>query len=108
MEDDRSLDLSLLLRQLGEDVRRCILTTRNPTSDSRVIGFGGGDTIYEIDQKVESVIISSIDKWPDELKPLLLIAEGMGHEGRQLFGNADRSVRYRLLLDPIDGTRELM
>jgi fructose-1,6-bisphosphatase/inositol monophosphatase family enzyme len=68
----------------------------------------GGDTIYAIDRKVEPVIESEIDHWPDECKPLVLIAEGMGTNGMRLFGGKDSQPRFRVIIDPIDGTRNLM
>ena len=46
----------------------------------------GGDRIYRIDREVEATIENVISGWPDECLPLLLIAEGMGHDGRHQFG----------------------
>lgn len=68
----------------------------------------GGDRIYRIDREVESTIEHTISKWPDECLPLLLIAEGMGSDGRMRFGNSDQPSRWRVIIDPIDGTRMLM
>lgn len=68
----------------------------------------GGDRIYRIDREVEATIDEVIAEWPDECLPLLLIAEGMGHDGRQEFGTAGEKSRWRLIIDPIDGTRMLM
>lgn len=66
------------------------------------------DTIYAIDRHVEPVIEASIDAWPDECKPLLLTAEGIGDGGVTRFGADHGDVKYHVILDPIDGTRELM
>ena len=68
----------------------------------------GGDRIYRIDREVEATIEDAIADWPNECLPLLLIAEGMGHDGRQEFGTAGEKSRWRLIIDPIDGTRMLM
>lgn len=68
----------------------------------------GGDRIYRIDREVEATIEDAINEWPDECLPLLLIAEGMGSDGRQQFGATSQKPRWRLLIDPIDGTRMLM
>jgi fructose-1,6-bisphosphatase/inositol monophosphatase family enzyme len=68
----------------------------------------GGDRIYRIDREVESTIEEAIADWPDECLPLLLIAEGMGSDGRMLFGDPQQAPRWRLIIDPIDGTRMLM
>jgi hypothetical protein len=74
----------------------------------RPVAHEGGDTIYEIDRRVEPVIVRHMETWPDECRPLLLICEGLGSTGRRRFGNADEPLRYRLIIDPIDGTRGLM
>jgi fructose-1,6-bisphosphatase/inositol monophosphatase family enzyme len=68
----------------------------------------GGDTIFAIDRHVEPIIENEIRNWPDECKGLVLIAEGMGPDGKQVFGSAEADARYRLIVDPIDGTRNLM
>lgn len=68
----------------------------------------GGDRIYRIDREVESTIEQSIAEWPVECLPLVLIAEGMGRDGRQEFAGPEQKPRWRLIIDPIDGTRMLM
>jgi hypothetical protein len=68
----------------------------------------GGDRIYRIDREVEATIENVISGWPDECLPLLLIAEGMGHDGRHQFGTKGDQPGWRLIIDPIDGTRMLM
>ena len=72
------------------------------------VGFEGGDTIFEIDREVEPIIEREIDAWPSECKPLILIAEGMGKDGRRRFGPTEEPARFRVIVDPIDGTRNLM
>ncbi len=72
------------------------------------VGFEGGDTIFEIDRHVEPILEREIEKWPEECKPLLLIAEGMGKDGRRWVGSTEKPARYRVIVDPIDGTRNLM
>ena len=78
------------------------------TTLADVVAEEGGDRIYRIDREVESTIEHSILSWPDECLPLLLIAEGMGSDGRMLFGDSEQQSRWRLIVDPIDGTRMLM
>ncbi len=68
----------------------------------------GGDRIYAIDRGVEATMDVEIAVWPDECFPLLLTAEGLGPDGRHRFGDPDQPLRWRMLLDPIDGTRMLM
>ena len=68
----------------------------------------GGDRIYRIDREVESTIEEVISGWTEGCLPLLLIAEGMGRDGRHAFGTSGETPRWRLIIDPIDGTRMLM
>ena len=67
-----------------------------------------GDRIYGIDQFVEAAIEQEIKTWPDSCFPLDVVAEGFGLDGRYRLGHASVQSRFRLLMDPIDGTRMLM
>ena len=75
---------------------------------ARPVAEEGGDTIFGIDRRVEPIVERAIDSWEDECKPLLLIAEGMGQDGRRRFGDPALPLRFRLIIDPIDGTRNIM
>lgn len=100
---------ALLLERLGCAVRSHVAAAVRSGQDLRApVAQEGGDTIFAIDRYVEPVIEREIETWPAEYKPLLLIAEGFGADGRRVFGPADQPLRYRLLVDPIDGTRSLM
>lgn len=102
--------LAQSLLQLGLTVRRQLIEVMRAGSGdlARPIAHVGGDMIYELDRHVEPVIEREIDAWPDDWKPLLLIAEGLNESGRKRFGGVADPLRYRLLVDPIDGTRGLM
>jgi len=67
-----------------------------------------GDTIYELDRRVEHLIEAETSAWPAECFPMVVVAEGMGVDGITRLGHASEPARYRVLLDPIDGTRCLM
>ncbi len=67
-----------------------------------------GDRIYAIDDFVEGAITREIRRWPAECFPLDLVAEGFGDDGHMRFGEAGVTSRFRLIMDPIDGTRMLM
>jgi len=100
------------LEELGLAVRRRLVETRDAGHEmATAVAQEGGDTIFAIDRHVEPVIDEAIASWPEACKPLLLIAEGMGHDGRKRFdgkGGASAPLRYRLIIDPIDGTRNIM
>lgn len=75
---------------------------------ARVAEEGGGDTIYAIDRVSEQVLVDRFAELARE-EPLCLVAEGLPVEGLTLpRGTKDTDCRWRLLVDPIDGTRGLM
>lgn len=107
IETDDAACVRFLL-DLGRKVRDRAIAERDVTSDAEVVGFTGGDTIYRIDRRVEGMLIDTLAVAPAELLPLTVIAEGLEQQSR--FGSFDVAGRgrYRLLIDPIDGTRGLM
>ena len=67
-----------------------------------------GDTIYAVDRVSEAALIEGLDAIARE-EPLCLIAEGLPAGGVTLpRGTRDEDCRWRILVDPIDGTRGLM
>lgn len=135
------------LEALGLAVRDRLIAARDAGDDlATAVAQEGGDTIFAIDRHVEPVIEAAIHAWPDACKPLLLVAEGMGQDGRRLFLKPTPSRRgqgeganvpmpsktpspqptpegrggkrppiqkdsppaFRLIIDPIDGTRNIM
>ena len=67
-----------------------------------------GDTIYAVDKVSETTLIGGLAEIARE-EPLVLVAEGLPSEGLVLpVGAEERDCRWRLLVDPIDGTRGLM
>ena len=71
-------------------------------------GGGGGDTIYAIDRVGEDALVAGLAELARE-QPLCLVAEGLPDDGLVLpRGARERDCRWRLLVDPIDGTRGLM
>ncbi len=100
--------IARLLAGLGEAVRREVCGSLRPASDSEVVGFEGGDTIFRIDSRADGVIRQALEAWPDRFKPIRLIGEGMEDAPSARIGPGDREPRLALLIDPIDGTRGLM
>ena len=73
-----------------------------------VSGDAAGDTIYGIDRVSEAILVDGLTAVARE-EPLVLIAEGLPGHGLVLPGGArQEDCRWRLLVDPIDGTRGLM
>jgi fructose-1,6-bisphosphatase/inositol monophosphatase family enzyme len=98
------------LLELGAAIQAHLrpIVSSGPPGPVEPVAEEGGDTIYPLDRRVEPVLEQMIRSWPESCKPLLLIAEGMGTAGRVRFGAAGEPLRYRLIVDPIDGTRGLM
>ena len=100
------------LERLGRAVQRRVTATatRVDFDPAMPVADEGGDTVFAIDRDVEPVIVQEIEEWPEQCKPLLLVAEGLGSNGRRVFGTPGPGVplRHRLIVDPIDGSRGLM
>ena len=68
-----------------------------------------GDTIYHIDRVTEEVLVPLFDEHLASETTLLLIGEGLQEGGIPLpDGTAAEDAAYRVIVDPIDGTRGLM
>src|SRR5574338_1597030 len=67
-----------------------------------------GDSIYAVDRVSEAVLVDGLAEIARD-EPLCLVAEGLPPEGLTLpLGTSDEDCRWRVLVDPIDGTRGLM
>ncbi|MDX1933816.1 MAG: hypothetical protein SFU56_14555 [Capsulimonadales bacterium] len=69
----------------------------------------GGDTIYRIDAHSEEILFAFCDEWANE-SPFVLIAEGIEGNGWRVFPETAREedAAFLLIVDPIDGTRNIM
>src|SRR5687767_8555095 len=68
-----------------------------------------GDTIYAVDRVSEPLLIELFQQEIAKLAPLVLVAEGI--EGGELvlpLGATEKDAVWRVVVDPIDGTRGLM
>lgn len=70
---------------------------------------GAEDTIYAIDRLVEGELLAGMEELAEESGPLVLIAEGLP-DGSVVLppGASPQESRWRLIVDPIDGSRGLM
>lgn len=68
-----------------------------------------GDTIYAIDRVSEDLLIDYFEREVAMHTPIVLIAEGLEH-GQVVLpaGTTESEARWRIIVDPIDGTRGLM
>lgn len=100
------------LREMHDRMReRLVAQLRRETIDalSGVSETRGGDTIYEIDERGEAVLVQFCGEWGREV-PFVLIAEGVAGSGERPFpdGAAADQAAFRMIVDPIDGTRAIM
>lgn len=68
-----------------------------------------GDTIYAVDRVSEELLVELFEHEVANIAPLVLVAEGI--EGGELVlprGTAESDAVWRIVVDPIDGTRGLM
>jgi fructose-1,6-bisphosphatase/inositol monophosphatase family enzyme len=76
---------------------------------ARVEREGAGDTIYAVDRVGEERLVSLFEAHIASIKPIVLLAEGLAPEGIVLpRGATEDQAAWRVIVDPIDGTRGLM
>ena len=101
------------LRRLHERVRDSVIAAceRSALEElSRVDDdIDAGDTIYAIDRVGEDVLVELFEAEIAVIAPLILIGEGLPG-GRVILprGTSEMDAQWRVIVDPIDGTRELM
>lgn len=100
------------IRQLHLDLKKQIFLHRKKSAFSSLFKISRkskSDIIYEIDRVSEEVILSWFQKnWLKE-EPVEIVMEGFD-EGHQVFPKKTPSnkIRWKMIIDPIDGTRNLM
>ncbi|HEV8131629.1 MAG TPA: inositol monophosphatase [Acidobacteriota bacterium] len=109
-------DLSALLaplRRLHEHVRETVIAACEQAGSEDLARVDDdtseGDTIYAVDRISEHSLIDVFETEIASVAPLVLIGEGLS--GGQLVlprGAAESDAVWRVIVDPIDGTRGLM
>ena len=100
------------LRRLHETIRAAVIEAcERAASDelAKVVAEEQSDTIFAIDRVSEEVLIDFFEREVAPHAPVLLIAEGLS-DGQITLprGTAESDVVWRVIVDPIDGTRGLM
>jgi hypothetical protein len=100
------------LRKLHDWIRGLIVAAceeRGADELARAAHTGAGDVIYAIDRISETAIIEWFEREIAASEPIILIGEGLP-DGRITLpnGTRDADARWRIIVDPIDGTRGLM
>ena len=93
-------------------MRKCVLeatASREIDDLSQVVANEGGDVVFSIDRVSEAELVGFLNRELAASEPIVLIAEGL--PGGQLIlpeGAQEADCRWRIIVDPIDGTRCLM
>ncbi|HYJ92789.1 MAG TPA: hypothetical protein VEV84_15875 [Pyrinomonadaceae bacterium] len=76
---------------------------------SAIVADAEGDTIFALDRVSEDLLIDFFEREIAPLGPIVLIAEGI-ENGRVILprGTNEADALWRIIVDPIDGTRGLM
>ncbi|MBM3278414.1 MAG: inositol monophosphatase [Candidatus Handelsmanbacteria bacterium] len=101
-----------LIRQLHERLREAIVATCEQAAVeelAQVDREGEEDTLYAVDRVGEEELLSFFDDL-DRRSPLVLVAEGLSGGGQVVLpeGADAEEALWRIIVDPIDGTRGLM
>jgi fructose-1,6-bisphosphatase/inositol monophosphatase family enzyme len=100
------------IRSIHEKIRGVVTAAceASPSADlSRVLEDGEGDTVYSVDRISESLLIELFEKQIASQVPILLIAEGLtGGKIALPRDSKESDAVWRIIADPIDGTRSLM
>ena len=100
------------LKQLHRQIREAVVESceRSRLEDlSAVAREEEGDTIYAIDRVSEELLVEVFEREIAVNVPLVLIAEGLP-DGKVMLprGTSEDDASWRIIVDPIDGTRGLM
>jgi fructose-1,6-bisphosphatase/inositol monophosphatase family enzyme len=101
------------LRRIHERVRDAVVAECEKAAVEQLAEVSDdeseGDTIYAVDRVSEELLVELFEQEIASLAPLVLVAEGIA--GGELVlprGTAESDAVWRIVVDPIDGTRGLM
>lgn len=101
------------IRRIHEQVREAVVAECQKAALEQLAEVSDdeaeGDTIYAVDRISEPLLIELFQQEVASLAPLILVAEGI--EGGELvlpIGATEKDAVWRIVVDPIDGTRGLM
>jgi hypothetical protein len=100
------------VRAIQEEIRDAVVSACEKSSQqqmSEVDHDGSGDTIYAIDRISDSRLVELFDQRIASREPIILIAEGIP-DGKLCLprGTREQDAVWRIIADPVDGTRCLM
>src|SRR5713226_7143994 len=100
------------IRIIHEQIRHAVVSAGERFSHaqmSEIAHDGYGDTIYALDRISDSLLLSLFEDRIASHEPIVLIAEGIPNGKITLpRGTREDDAIWRIIADPIDGTRCLM
>jgi fructose-1,6-bisphosphatase/inositol monophosphatase family enzyme len=101
-----------IIRRLHEKIRDAVVLACEQTGIadlSQIAKEEEGDTIYAVDRVSEELIIEYFAETVARETPIVLIAEGLETGSIVLpVGALEADAKWRIIVDPIDGTRGIM
>jgi fructose-1,6-bisphosphatase/inositol monophosphatase family enzyme len=113
MKDQLTLDELLgHIRRLHEQIRDAVVAACEGSAVSDLASIAReeeGDTIYAVDRVSEELIVAYFNETIALLAPIVLVAEGL-ETGKIVLpaGAREEDAAWRIIVDPIDGTRGIM
>jgi fructose-1,6-bisphosphatase/inositol monophosphatase family enzyme len=105
-------DLCEQLRRLHDWIRGLVVAEceqRVAEDLARVVHEGAGDVTYAVDLVSEQAIVEWLTREVAIVEPIVIIGEGLPNGRITLpHSSSPSNARWRLIIDPIDGTRGLM
>ena len=106
-------DLVEPIRAIHDEMRDAVVAATEAAAVedlSRIAHDAAGDTIYAIDRVSEEALIHAFETTVAYVAPIVLIAEGLPDGGEVVLprGTPTADAVWRIIVDPIDGTRGLM
>ena len=101
-----------IIRRLHEKIRDAVVAACEQTAIadlSQIAKEEEGDTIYAVDRVSEELIVKYFNETLAQITPIVLIAEGL-ETGKIILplGASEADAKWRIIVDPIDGTRGIM
>lgn len=100
------------LKRLHETIRRAVTEACERSAVESLASIAReeeGDTIYAVDRVSEELLVDFCEREIASHSPLVLVAEGLpGGKITLPRGSSEADAVWRIIVDPIDGTRGLM
>lgn len=105
-------DLLAALKQVHARVNAAVVAACESSTFDQLCGeaeTAAGDVVYAIDRVAEHEMLEAINELVAAREPIVLVGEGVDRGAVTLpMGASEADARWRIIVDPIDGTRGLM